>query len=86
MRAGSEAELAEMVAGALGPLVVRGGGTRAIGQVEGEVLETAGLVGISLYEPAALTLGVRAGTGLAEGGGGLGHGRGACGGGGRLRW
>ena len=66
MRPGSEAELAEMVAGAVGSLVVRGGGTRAIGQVEGKVLETAGLVGISLYEPAALTLVVRAGTALAE--------------------
>ena len=66
MRPQSEAELAEMVAGASGPLVLRGGGTRAVGAVEGEVLETGGLSGVVLYEPAALTLVVRAGTPLAE--------------------
>ena len=66
MRPQSEAELAEMVAGASGPLVLRGSGTRAVGAVEGEVLETGGLSGVVLYEPAALTLVVRAGTPLAE--------------------
>ena len=66
MRPGSEAELAEMVARASGPLVVRGGGTRALGVVEGEVLETAGLAGVRLYEPAALTLVVGAGTTVEE--------------------
>ena len=66
MRPGSEAELAEMVAGAVGPLALRGGGTRTIGVVEGDVLETGGLAGVRLYEPAALTLVVGAGTSVAE--------------------
>ena len=66
MRPGNEAELAEMVAGAVGPLLVRGGGTRTLGSAEGAVLETGGLSGVVLYEPAALTLVVRAGTPLAE--------------------
>ena len=67
MRPGNEAELAELVRGAGGPFVIRGGGTRGIGAVgPGEVLETGGLSGISLYEPGALTLVVRAGTRLAE--------------------
>jgi glycolate oxidase FAD binding subunit len=66
MQPESEAEMAEAVAGATGPLVVRGGGTRTIGPVLGEVLETGGLSGITLYEPGALTLVVQAGTPLAE--------------------
>ncbi len=66
MRPASEAELAEAVAGASGPLLVRGGGTRTIGRAVGEVLETGGLSGVELYEPGALTLVVRAGTPLAE--------------------
>ena len=65
MRPVTEAELAEAVAGASGPLAIRGGGTRTVGAVEGEVLETSGLSGVVLYEPAALTLVVRAGTPLA---------------------
>jgi len=49
-------------------LALRGGGSRhGFGHpVEGEVLELAGLSGISLYEPGALTLVARAGTPLAE--------------------
>ncbi|WP_417723071.1 FAD-binding protein [Salipiger sp.] len=67
MRPETEAELAEMIRTAGGPLHVRGGGTRAIGRpVTGEVLETGGLSGIALYEPGALTLVARAGTPLAE--------------------
>jgi glycolate oxidase FAD binding subunit len=66
MRPETEAELAEAVAGATGPLLVRGGGTRTIGHALGEVLETAGLSGVELYEPGALTLVARAGTPLAE--------------------
>lgn len=65
MRPASEAELAEMVAGTQGPLAIRGGGTRG-GAVLGEVLETGGLSGITLYEPGALTLVARAGTPLSE--------------------
>ncbi|MFN5996308.1 MAG: FAD-binding protein [Paracoccaceae bacterium] len=66
MRPETEAELAEAVAGATGPLLVRGGGTRTIGHAVGEVLETAGLTGVELYEPGALTLVVKAGTPVAE--------------------
>ena len=65
MTAQSEAELAEMVAGAEGPFCIRGGGTRG-GRVPGTPLETGGLRGVELYEPGALTLVVRAGTPLAE--------------------
>ena len=66
MRPVTEAELAEAVAGAAGPLLVRGGGTRTLGHAVGEVLETSGLSGVELYEPGALTLVVRAGTSVAE--------------------
>ena len=63
----NEAELAEAVAGATGPLRIVGGGTRPIGRpVAGEVLSVAGLSGISLYEPGALTIVAAAGTPLAE--------------------
>ncbi|WP_374391241.1 FAD-binding protein [Tabrizicola sp.] len=66
MRLETEAELAEAVAGATGPLLLRGGGTRTLGHATGKVLETGGLSGVDLYEPGALTLVVRAGTPLAE--------------------
>jgi glycolate oxidase FAD binding subunit len=66
MRPASEAELAEVIRAAAGPVALRGGGTRGIGDVPGEVLETGGLSGVELYEPGALTLVVRAGTSLAE--------------------
>ncbi len=67
MRPETEAELAEMIAGATGPLHIRGGGTRSIGRaISGEVLETGGLSGITLYEPGSLTLVAKAGTPLAQ--------------------
>ncbi len=63
----SEEQLAEALAGAAGPLRVIGGGTRDVGRpVTGEALSAAGLRGVELYEPGALTLVVRAGTPLAE--------------------
>jgi glycolate oxidase FAD binding subunit len=68
----NEAELAEAVAEAAGagtPLEIRGGGTRAgLGRPvqASKTLSTAGLSGISLYEPGALTLVVKAGTPVAE--------------------
>ncbi|MCL3881548.1 FAD-binding protein [Marivita sp. GX14005] len=65
MRAETEADLAELIAGADGPLCLRGGGTRGA-EVNGEVVETGGLSGITLYEPGSLTLVARAGTPLAE--------------------
>ena len=63
----TETELSEMVAGAKGPLRVVGGGTRPVGRpMAGEVLSVAGLSGIELYEPGALTIVAKAGTPLAE--------------------
>ncbi|WP_264211381.1 FAD-binding protein [Leisingera thetidis] len=62
---GNEAELAEIIADASGPLCIQGGGTRGLG-VEGDVLSTTGLSGIELYEPGALTLVVKSGTPLSE--------------------
>lgn len=68
----SESELAAAVADAAGadaPLEIRGGGTRlGLGrpvQVS-KTLSTRGLFGITLYEPGALTLVVKAGTPVAE--------------------
>jgi glycolate oxidase FAD binding subunit len=62
-----EADVAEAVAGARAPLRVMGGGTRPVGVTHAaEVLSTARLRGIGLYEPGALTLVARAGTPLAE--------------------
>lgn len=61
----SEAELGEAVRQAKGPLAIRGGGTRLTG-LEGEMLSVAGLSGITLYEPGALTMVAQAGTPLAE--------------------
>ena len=65
MKIESEAQLAEAVRDTRGPLSVRGGGTRPVGQCIGESLEVA-ISGISLYEPGALTMVVGAGTPLAE--------------------
>ncbi|MEM0947612.1 MAG: FAD-binding protein [Pseudomonadota bacterium] len=62
-----ENELAEAVANADGPLCIKGGGTRRIGApVAGTELSLAGLSGITLYEPEALTIVARAGTPVAE--------------------
>lgn len=62
-----ETELAEAVAGAAGPLRIVGGGTRPVGApLAGDVLSVAGLRGIALYEPAALTMVAGAGTPVAE--------------------
>ena len=62
----TESEVVDMVREAGGPLAVRGGGTRALGQPVGEVLSTKGIAGITLYEPGALTIVAKAGTRLAE--------------------
>jgi len=65
MTPANEAELAEAIREAAGPLRIVGGGTRPLGRSgEGEVLSTAGLRGITHYEPGALTLVARAGTPL----------------------
>ena len=66
-RPGSEAELAEFVAAAQEPLRVFGGGTRQSGApVNGAPLSVAGISGIRLYEPGALTLVAAAGTPIEE--------------------
>ena len=68
----SEADLADVVAeaaAAKAPLEIQGGGTRLrLGRpVQAEkTLSTAGLSGITLYEPGAMTLVVKAGTPVAE--------------------
>jgi len=63
----TEAEISEAVKDATGPLRIVGGATRRIGKpVGGAALHMAGLAGISLYEPGALTLVAKAGTPLVE--------------------
>jgi glycolate oxidase FAD binding subunit len=65
----SEAELAEMVRGATGPLLVQGNGTKAgmLRPVQAaETLSTAAMTGITLYAPNELVLSARAGTPLKE--------------------
>ncbi|WGH80322.1 FAD-binding protein [Jannaschia ovalis] len=61
----TEDHLAEIIRGANAPVAVRGGATRHH-PGDGEALSTAGLSGITLYEPGALTLVARAGTPMAE--------------------
>ncbi|TNC75030.1 FAD-binding protein [Rubellimicrobium roseum] len=65
MRPTSEAELADMIRAARGPLAVGGGFTRGP-RAEGEPLTVAGIAGIDLYEPGSLTLVAKAGTPVAE--------------------
>ena len=63
----TEQEVSDAVRAATGPLRVQGGGTRAIGSAGvGQVVSVAGLSGVELYEPGALTLVAGAGTPLAE--------------------
>ncbi len=67
MRVSNEEELAGVIRDASGPLRIRGGGTRGVGRpVAGELLDVSGITGISLYEPEALTVVVKAGTRLAD--------------------
>ncbi|AYF01169.1 FAD-binding protein [Paracoccus yeei] len=67
MRPETEAELADLVRAARAPLSPLGGGTRLRpGEGAGTRLDLSALSGVVLYEPAALTLVVRAGTPLAE--------------------
>lgn len=61
----SEAELADCIATAKGPLNIQGGGTRGFTSA-GETLTTRGLSGVELYEPGSLTLVAKAGTPVVE--------------------
>ncbi|MFK7836742.1 MAG: FAD-binding protein [Sulfitobacter sp.] len=65
MHVETEKDLAEAVAGASGPLSIRGGNTRGMAP-QGEALSVAGLSGITLYEPGALTMVTQAGTPVAD--------------------
>ncbi|EDQ06577.1 putative FAD-linked oxidoreductase [Sulfitobacter indolifex] len=65
MRVASESELVEAIRSAAGPLSLRGGNTRGMAG-PGTALSLAGLRGITLYEPGALTLVAQAGTPVAE--------------------
>jgi glycolate oxidase FAD binding subunit len=64
LRPMSEADIADLIRGASQPFWITGQSTRRTGP--GVALETTGLSGVTLYEPAALTLVVRAGTPLVE--------------------
>jgi glycolate oxidase FAD binding subunit len=67
MRPETETEVADLIRGATGPMSITGGATRLWpGEGQGTRLDMTGLTGITLYEPEALTLVVRAGTTLAE--------------------
>lgn len=62
-----EKDLVETIAGTKTPLRIQGGGTRSIGNpLQGDVLSTSEISGITLYEPGALTLVAKAGTPVAE--------------------
>ena len=65
MRPETEGQLAEIVAGLSEPVRIVGGGTRGVAG-PGTELSVAGLRGIELYEPGALTLVAKAGTPVAE--------------------
>ncbi len=65
MKPETEAELSGLVAGLDEPVQIVGGGTRGVSGPAAELC-TAGLSGITLYEPGALTLVARAGTSVAE--------------------
>ncbi|UXU74724.1 MULTISPECIES: FAD-binding protein [unclassified Paracoccus (in: a-proteobacteria)] len=67
MRPETEAELAQIIRETRVPLSVTGGGSRLRpDEGQGQRLETTGLSGVVLYEPAALTVVVRAGTLLQD--------------------
>lgn len=65
MRPETEGQLADLIRDARTPLSVTGGGTRLWpSEGQGTRLDMTGLTGVTLYEPEALTLVVRAGTTL----------------------
>jgi glycolate oxidase FAD binding subunit len=67
MKPVNERELAQMIREAQSPLDIQGGGTRGVDRPLGaDNLSLAGLTGVSLYEPGALTLVAQAGTALEE--------------------
>ena len=65
MQIKDETELSAAIRGANGPLRIVGGGTRGL-DGPGEVLSVAGVSGVELYEPGALTMVAKAGTPVEE--------------------
>ena len=65
LRPETEAELAEILSSG-GPYRICGGGTEAVIGDDAAGLSVAGIAGIRLYEPGALTLVAAAGTPVAE--------------------
>ncbi len=65
MQPSDEQQLSEAIAAAKGPLRIVGNGTRGV-LCDGDVLSTAAMSGISLYDPGALTIVAASGTPLAE--------------------
>lgn len=65
MKITSEKDLVEAVRAADGPMAISGGNTRGFAPAGAE-LSVAGLSGITLYEPGALTMVAQAGTPVAE--------------------
>ena len=67
MRPGDETELAEIVASAREPFLVRGGGTRLFGARDDLTpISTRGIDGIPLYDPGSLTLVASTGAVVAD--------------------
>ncbi|WP_415922223.1 glycolate oxidase subunit GlcE [Tateyamaria sp. SN6-1] len=62
----TEADVAEAVRSAAGPLAIKGGGTRHMAPDGADVLDVSGLRGVTLYEPGALTIVAQAGTPVSE--------------------
>lgn len=63
----NEKDLAEMIKGADGPLRIKGGQTRPIGDaVDATGVDVTQFSGVTLYEPGSLTVVVEAGTPLTE--------------------
>ena len=65
LKPSDEQQLSEAIAKAKGPLRIVGNGTRGA-LCDGDVLSTAAMSGISLYDPGALTIVAAAGTPLAD--------------------
>jgi len=62
----TEADVTDIIKAAQAPLRIVGGNTRPIARTNGTALPVSGLSGVTLYEPGALTLVVKAGTPVAE--------------------
>ena len=65
LRPTTEEDVADAIRSATGGLSIRGGNTRGP-EPQGDPLTTTGLSGITLYEPGALTIVVKAGTPVAQ--------------------